>query len=70
MISLRESASVNPCCFENEILLANALPSSHYNGPTFGDKNETSSQLINFKQIKSGFEKAESVDKQQSEISK
>ena len=49
---LRDSqTSVNPCCFDNEIMLATALPSSHYDEVNFILESHASMPIINFQQI-------------------
>ena len=56
--TLRESASVNPCCFDNEMVLANALPSSHYDAridaPKFGIELHSSTPIITFNHMTDG----------------
>lgn len=55
---IRESTSVNPCCFDNELMLANALPSSHYDEVNFVESH-ASMPIINFQHITGSGKEAE-----------
>jgi len=54
--TLRESSSMNPCCFDNEMMLATALPLSHYNtaAPKFGVELHSSTPIITFNHVTEG----------------
>ena len=57
---IRESTSVNPCCFDNEIMMANALPSSHYDEVNFIESH-ASMPIINFQHITGSGKEAQSM---------